>query len=95
MNENIDDTQPKIIPFNPSIILFWVAVAAVCASSIIATAFFEPLIPRFLNGYISSFVEWTGLGIVLPCLWLIAGLPGRYQKGRLLQAVSEVGRLRS
>ncbi|SVA24556.1 uncharacterized protein METZ01_LOCUS77410 [marine metagenome] len=81
MNENIDDTQPKIIPFNPSIILFWVAVAAVCASSIIATAFFEPLIPRFLNGYISSFVEWTGLGIVLPCLWLIAiGIVSGLQK---------------
>ncbi len=81
INENIDDTQPKIIPFNPSIILFWVAVAAVCASSIIATAFFEPLIPRFLNGYISSFVEWTGLGIVLPCLWLIAiGIVSGLQK---------------
>ena len=72
MNENIDGTQPNIIPFNPSIILFWVAIAAVCASSIIATAFFESLIPGFLTGYISSFVEWTGLGIILPCLWLIA-----------------------
>ena len=72
MNENIDDTQPKIIPFNPSIILFWVAIAAACASSVIATAFFEPLIPGFLTGYISFFIEWTGLGIILPCLWLIA-----------------------
>ena len=61
-----------MIPLHPPIIFFWVAVAAVCASSIIATAFFEPLIPRFMSGYISSFVGWTGLGIVLPCLWLIA-----------------------
>ena len=81
MNENIDGTQPNIIPFNPSIILFWVAIAAVCASSIIATAFFESLIPGFLTGYISSFVEWTGLGIVLPCLWLIAlGIVSGLQK---------------
>ena len=81
MNENIDGTQPNIIPFNPSIILFWVAIAAVCASSIIATAFFESLIPGFLTGYISSFVAWTGLGIVLPCLWLIAlGIVSGLQK---------------
>ena len=81
MNENIDSTQPKIIPFHPSIIFFWVAIAAVCASSIIATAFFEPLIPSFMIGYINSFVEWTGLGIVLPCLWLIAiGIVSGLQK---------------
>ncbi|HIA74816.1 MAG TPA: hypothetical protein EYN92_00055, partial [Dehalococcoidia bacterium] len=81
MNENIDNDQPKIIPLNPSIILFWVAIAAACASSVIATAFFEPLIPGFLTGYISFFIEWTGLGIILPCLWLIAiGIVSGLQK---------------
>ena len=81
MNENIDSTQPRMIPFHPPVIFFWVAIAAVCASSIIATAFFEPLIPSFMIGYINSFVEWTGLGIVLPCLWLIAvGIVSGLQK---------------
>ena len=81
MNGNIDDSQSRIIPLNPSIILFWVAIAAVCASSIIATAFFESQIPGFLTGYISSFVEWTGLGIILPCFWLIAiGIVSGLQK---------------
>ncbi|MDC0035691.1 DNA translocase FtsK [Chloroflexi bacterium] len=70
MNEHTDNNEPTY-PINPNAAIFWVGIAALFWLPIITTTFWASTLPNFIIEPMYSFVNWTGLGILLPCLWFI------------------------
>tara|TARA_B110000014_G_C20123438_1_gene596611 strand:+ start:207 stop:2792 length:2586 start_codon:yes stop_codon:yes gene_type:complete len=70
MNQQTDNNGPtQAIKLTTP--LLWVVIAALLWLPIITTTLWTSTLPNFITEPMDSFVNWTGLGILLPCLWLI------------------------
>ena len=70
MNEHTTNNEPNS-PINTTAAILWIGIAASFCLPIIITTFWAGTLPNFIVQPMYSFVNWTGLGILLPCLWLI------------------------
>ena len=71
MEQHTNNNEPITYP-NPTTAILWIGIAALLWLPIITTTFWASTLPDFIIDPMDSFVNWTGLGILLPCLWFIA-----------------------
>ena len=71
MEQHTNNNEPTT-PINPTTVILLIGIAALLWLPIIATAFWAGTVPDFIINPMDSFVNWTGLGILLPSLWFIA-----------------------
>tara|TARA_B100000686_G_scaffold43769_2_gene46055 strand:- start:5657 stop:8242 length:2586 start_codon:yes stop_codon:yes gene_type:complete len=71
MEQHTNNNEPTT-HINPTTVILWIGITALLWLPIIATAFWAGTVPDFIIDPMDSFVNWTGLGILLPSLWFIA-----------------------
>ena len=70
MNQQTDNNGPtQAIKLTTPLLL--VVFAALLWLPIITTTLWTSTLPNFITEPMDSFVNWTGLGILFPCLWLL------------------------